>query len=459
MKFKLYYLFIVFLINPILMLSQEQIGFDFDYAKFEYDDENSYLEIYYSLTQNTFALNKTDSGNFISANIKITLTNENNVKTLSENYNLKTSIDTTSSNYLNEDLVGILSYKIPHGKYNFEIIALDNYSQNNTKKINEVIELIPLEKNKIHISDIQLCSNIIHEDANPNSIYFKNSLETIPNPKSVYGSKLPVLFYYLEFYNKQKENFNDLKMKRIIYKNEKIQHSDEEKITLDNNSIVKAGFVKISKFSSGTYTLSVNIVDSQNHLLANSSKKFYVFNPGIKDDEKIESTILAGSEFDLMTEDECDYNFEISKYIAAKSEIQLYEKLSQIEAKRKFLFDFWRKRDIDPNTPSNEFKVKYLERLDYVNSDFSNKFREGYKTDRGRVVLMYGRPDRIDTFENESTIKPYEIWYYDNMEGGVLFVFGDTMGISDLELLHSTKMGELRNESWGDRISIYDTNQ
>ncbi|MFZ1291734.1 MAG: GWxTD domain-containing protein [Melioribacteraceae bacterium] len=459
MKFKIFFLLLIILIIPRFVNGQEQIGFDFDYAKFDYDEVNSYFEIYYSLTQNTFTLSKTDSGNFISANLKITLTNENNVKTLSENYNLKTSVDTLSSNYLAEDLVGILSYKIPFGRYNFEIVVLDNYSLNKTKNINEVIEFKPLEKNKIHISDIQLCSNIIHEDANPSSIYFKNSLETIPNPKGVYGSKLPVLFYYLEFYNRQKENLTELKLKRIIYKNEKIQLSDEEKITLDNNSIVKAGFVKISKFSSGTYTLSLNIVDSQNRLLANSSKKFYVFNPGVKDEEKVELATLAGSEFDLMTEEECDYNYEISKYIAAKSEIQLYEKLSQIEAKRKFLFDFWKKRDIDPSTASNEFKVKYLERLDYVNSNFGNRFKEGFKTDRGRVVLMYGKPDRIDNFENESTIKPYEIWYYDSMEGGVLFVFGDTMGISDLELLHSTKMGEIRNESWGDRISIYDTNQ
>ncbi|MBK8943724.1 MAG: GWxTD domain-containing protein [Ignavibacteriae bacterium] len=457
MKFKIYLLIILFF--SLKLNAQEQIGFDFDYAKFDYDEQNSYFEFYYSLTQNSFVVSKTDSGNFISANIKISLTNQKNIKTLDENYNFKSKVDLTSQNYLTEDLVGVLSFKIPFGKYKLDVTAIDNYAQNRIKTLNEEIEFQPIVINKIQISDVQLCSNIIHEDANPNSIYFKNSLETVPNPKGVYGSKMPVLFYYIEIYNKLEKKINNLKLKRIVYKNEKIQHSDEEKLSSENNSQVKVGFLKISKYSTGTYTLSINIVDSLNNLLANSSKKFYVFNPDVKNEDKIEIATLTGSEFELMNEEECNYNFEISKYIAASSEVALYEKLTQVDAKRKFLFDFWQRRDSDPSTSSNEFKVKYLDRLDYVNSNYGNKFKEGYKTDRGRVILMYGKPDRIDNFENESTIKPYEIWYYDSMEGGVLFVFGDTMGISDLELLHSTKMGEIRNEAWGDRISIYDTNQ
>lgn len=451
------YFFITFIYLSISFIyGQKNIGFEFDYARFNYDENNSYFEIYYSVTQKTLSVVQTDSGNFISAVLKVSLSNDKNETVINENYNFKTKVDTASLKFQSEDLVGILSYKVPFGKYNLVLEVIDNNNKNNSKSVNEKIDFTPI--NKIQISDIQLCSNIIKEDANPNSIYFKNSLETIPNPQGIYGSSSPVMFYYLEVYNNLIPLPENLKLKRVIYKNEKIKFSDEENLSFSNNSLVKAGFVKISKFSSGTYTLSINIVDSQNKLLANSSKKFYVFNPKVIEEESNEIANVGGNEFDLMNEEECDYTFNVSKYIAAKSEIDLYENLTQLDAKRKFLSDFWRKRDNDQNTVSNDFKIKYFERLEFANSNFGNKFKDGYKTDRGRVVLLYGQPDRVDKFENESTIKPYEIWYYDNIEGGVKFIFGDTMGISDLELLHSTKMGEIRNETWGDRISIYDTN-
>ncbi|MBI1931142.1 MAG: GWxTD domain-containing protein [Ignavibacteriales bacterium] len=457
MKIKIYLFLTIIFLYSALLFGQKNIGFEFDYAKFKYDENNSYFEIYYSITQKTFSVSKTDSGNFISAGIKILLVNDQNEKVINENYNMKTKADTASLKFQSEDLVGMLSYKVPFGKYDFKIEVIDNFNKNNSKSISEKIDFTSV--NKIQISDIQLCSNIIREDANPNSIYFKNSLETIPNPQGIYGVNSPVMFYYLEVYNNLNPLPSNLKLKRVIYKNETIKFSDEENLNFSNNALVKAGFIKISKFSSGTYTLSINIVDSQNKLLANSSKKFYVFNPNVKEEENNAIANLGGNEFDLMDEEECDYTFDVSRFIAAKPEIDLYENLTQLEAKRKFLSDFWRKRDSDQNTVSNEYKIKYFERLDFANSNFGNKFKDGYKTDRGRVILLYGQPDRIDKFENESTIKPYEIWYYDTIEGGVQFIFGDTMGISDLELLHSTKIGEIRNESWGDRISIYDTNQ
>ena len=47
-----------------------------------------------------------------------------------------------------------------------------------------------------------------------------------------------------------------------------------------------------------------------------------------------------------------------------------------------------------------------------------------------------------------------EIWSYYNIEGGIRFIFGDTMGFSQLELLHSTKRGELYNTDWERRLTI-----
>ncbi|MCW8824752.1 MAG: GWxTD domain-containing protein, partial [Ignavibacteriaceae bacterium] len=80
---------------------------------------------------------------------------------------------------------------------------------------------------------------------------------------------------------------------------------------------------------------------------------------------------------------------------------------------------------------------------------------EGWKTDRGRVFLVYGEPSEIDRHPNETDTRPYVIWIYESIEGGVLFVFGDLTGFSDYQLLHSTKRGELRDDSWRRRIAVH----
>ena len=54
----------------------------------------------------------------------------------------------------------------------------------------------------------------------------------------------------------------------------------------------------------------------------------------------------------------------------------------------------------------------------------------GWKTDRGRVLILYGEPNEIERFPNQMDKKPYEIWHYDDVEGGVIFVFADLSGFS-----------------------------
>jgi len=155
-----------------------------------------------------------------------------------------------------------------------------------------------------------------------------------------------------------------------------------------------------------------------------------------------------------MNDEECDDLFEKSKFIMQNWQISKYKELTEIEAKRKFLYELWKKLDSDPDTPENEFKTEYLARVKYSNEKFSSLGRKGMKTDRGRVYILYGQPDQIDRYPNSTEKKPYEIWSYNSIEGGVYFVFGDITGFGNYELLHSTKRGEIQNDSWEDRLTV-----
>ncbi len=130
------------------------------------------------------------------------------------------------------------------------------------------------------------------------------------------------------------------------------------------------------------------------------------------------------------------------------------KRLGPVEAKREFMYTFWKARDENPSDERNQYFLDYLKRITESNDKYSAAKKNGWKTDRGRVYLVYGRPSEIERYPNQIESKPYEIWRYESLEGGVVFVFGDVSGYNDYQLLHSTKRGELRDDSWIRRIAV-----
>ena len=117
-----------------------------------------------------------------------------------------------------------------------------------------------------------------------------------------------------------------------------------------------------------------------------------------------------------------------------------------VDPKRTFLTDFWRRRQ-----PGE--REEYMSRVAYANANYTVMMREGYRSDRGRVTITYGRPDDIERHPNETDMRPYEIWSFHNIQGGVIFVFVQRNQAGDYELVHSTHRNELHDENW-DRVGI-----
>ena len=125
-----------------------------------------------------------------------------------------------------------------------------------------------------------------------------------------------------------------------------------------------------------------------------------------------------------------------------------------MDGKREFLTSFWKARDEDPSDEVNNNLREYMKRIKIADERFETFTKEGWQTDRGRVYLMFGEPSEIERHPNESESRPYEIWIYNDIEGGVQFVFGDITGFSQYTLLHSTKRGEYKDENWQRRLVV-----
>src|ERR1043165_6392168 len=129
--------------------------------------------------------------------------------------------------------------------------------------------------------------------------------------------------------------------------------------------------------------------------------------------------------------------------ILTKSERDAWKKLETDDEREKFIEDFWRSRDPDPDTEENEFKEEFFERIAYANEHFSSG-KPGRLTDRGRIYIKFGKPDDVEShpaggpYERPSyegggstSTYPFEKWFYryiPNVRSGVELEFVDPTG-------------------------------
>jgi GWxTD domain-containing protein len=116
-------------------------------------------------------------------------------------------------------------------------------------------------------------------------------------------------------------------------------------------------------------------------------------------------------------------------YIITNEERTAFKKLQTDEEREQFIESFWLRRDPTPDTIDNEYKDDHYERIAYANEHFASGI-PGWKTDRGRIYIMYGKPDEIESHPSGGTYDrpieegggttstfPFEIWRYRYIEG------------------------------------------
>jgi GWxTD domain-containing protein len=116
-------------------------------------------------------------------------------------------------------------------------------------------------------------------------------------------------------------------------------------------------------------------------------------------------------------------------YIISDQERAAFKQLSNDEERDNFIEAFWQRRDPTPDTEENEYKEEHYRRIAYANEHFAAGI-PGWKTDRGRMYIMYGPADEIDSHPSggsyerpmeegggETSTFPFEDWRYRYIEG------------------------------------------
>ena len=128
-------------------------------------------------------------------------------------------------------------------------------------------------------------------------------------------------------------------------------------------------------------------------------------------------------------------------WIITDEERAAFKQLSNDEERDNFIEAFWQRRDPTPDTEENEYKEEHYQRIAYANEHFAAGV-PGWKTDRGRIYIVYGKADEIDSHPSggsyerpmeegggETSTFPFEDWRYRYIEGigqEVIIEFVDT---------------------------------
>jgi GWxTD domain-containing protein len=136
-------------------------------------------------------------------------------------------------------------------------------------------------------------------------------------------------------------------------------------------------------------------------------------------------------------------------YIISPEERNAFLQLDTNEEREQFIEQFWLRRSSNPDLPDNDFKEEHYRRIAYTNEHYASGI-PGWKTDRGRMYIMWGPADEVDSHPSggtydrpmeegggSTTTYPWETWRWRYLEGigeNVILEFVDPSGSGEYHL-------------------------
>jgi GWxTD domain-containing protein len=142
-------------------------------------------------------------------------------------------------------------------------------------------------------------------------------------------------------------------------------------------------------------------------------------------------------------------------YIITDRERAEFKQLKTSSEQKRFIEQFWLRRDPTPGTARNEFKEEHYRRIGYANEHFAwAAGHPGWTTDRGRVYIVYGPPDEIEDHPRE-----FQQWLYHHIQGvgeNVIIDFVDAQHTGEFQMTRDpTQKGKLKPLEQGPQKAMF----
>jgi GWxTD domain-containing protein len=423
--------------------------------------DTPYIETYITVLGKSVHYVKNQRGRFEGAlQVKLMYMRDSNTVSAFDKYILQTpEIDDTTNVTFN--LLDLRRVSLPDGDYTVDLEIQDVNSTAEVVKHKQGLN-VHFNRDKLDFSSIELVEN--YSPTTTKNVFSKNGYDIKPFIFNYYPTSVNKIKFYNEIYNTEKVVGNEDVI--ITYA---IRHAEQEKVVneLFRFAKQKAAPVNIvfSEFDitdlpSGNYLVQVQVKNKKNELLGEQNVFFQRFNKNSIGELENIALLDVNNTFAMdITADSLTF---FLKSLYPKAEAYEREYILRVIQKndekimRQFFYNFWKKRN--DSLPAKEW-MTYKTQVNYVDRVYKSPISYGFETDRGRVYLQYGIPNRIDGSDREPGAFPYEIWQYYKLPNGqtnVRFVFCNSdMVTNDYKLIHSEALGEIYDARW--RFKIHNT--
>lgn len=450
-----YFVLLLMLFSGVIFNSRadDVFPFNYDYSVFREESSNVFVEFYYAFDPHQLTFLKTGAGFEASGRIELQIVRKSDSKLITKDFKVPLVLTDTSGTNRDVKLTGQINMIFESGVYDMKLKASDFNDPKRVSESEETMNLAAYPSDRVSISSIQLSTGIV-KSSDVNSIFYKNTLEVTPNPAALFGNNISKVHYYAEIYGINK---NELGEKYSVFVNIEDNLGKEMKgsgksFDVKTDTKVEFGSIDIGELPSNKYTLLIKILDSKEKEITRVTKFFYVYNSNVtvpqNDLTDFEQEYLL-SEYPGLKDEQVQDEFEKVIYLMSDIQKDQYKSLKSTDARKMYMYKFWK------GLEKVLTKKEYLARIEFANKNFKSDFREGWKSDRGRVYAIYGKYDEIERFPYEGSTRAYEIWTYNVVQGGITFIFIDmSAGYGDYILVHSTAQNEIRDDQWQEKLSI-----
>ena len=424
----------------------------------EANDSLAFLEIYTSVQRSRlFFHSATDSlhpNDSLQAEFRILLELEKpGSPALSDTFSAVDIIENNETASAGQFFPHVFRFVTQPGDYQLRT-SLFQYDEQPREVTTNKLHVVTFPRDSLNLSGVELGCDM--EFTDKRSPYTKNGIRILPNPTLFFGTQLPMFYYYAEVYGIKFDSaaVDSYTVHRRIVRAEtdSLMRPDVAKtFRLPGSEIVVADGFPATTIKTGTYFLELEVDIQSTGQRAKVRKKFWTYRP---EDFAAGRTVASDSAYLSRLQDtepsvldmmDPDSALQVMKYLFSQDESARIKRLNP-EGKRSFLKNYWIMREkTEPGCTDN-----YFAKVVVANDRYSLLKKPGWKTDRGRIFMLYGEPDHIDRNYGSAQMPDHEVWQYESLEGGVIFVFMDRNGFGELDLVHSTMKGEIYNPNWQD---------
>lgn len=427
-----------------------QLGLDL--AQYQDAHRQSYLEIYYSIpqapaTSSDARMNDNRGAEFLFE-LRI---HHGEVLWATKTWKIAETPRSGEKDGTYRELVDVLRFQISQpGQYRTVLSVRDITRTGPPDSAAASVQVRAFSPENVEVSGVIIASQITKAAAAANRALVRNTYEIVPNPRRLFGEEVPVLYFYFEAYNLHAESHHAYKSYWQVEDGSGTLVAGMGPFyrtkTNRKDSSIEMGMLNVGALPTGVYALVYGVADSTENIIASARKAFYVY------DSTPQQRVANSDPIYMMLSrsgaDELHAEFERMQHITRKEDVDLFKSLANAEAKRQFLAALWESHKPESYADGPTFRQVYLMRVRQAEEQFPTVLRPGWKSDRGRVFILYGPPSHVERISSHATAKPYEIWTYNDLQGGVTFVFVDRTGFRNYELVHSTHRNELQNPDW-----------